>query len=160
MMSFIITALIMFAFWILLSGEYNPIMISSGIVSSLFVAYLSHDLLIGKTDIRLNMIRIIKFVAYLPWLFWSIVLANIDLAYRTLHPKMPINPRTIRLKNNFRTEMGVVTLANSITLTPGSVTIDANKDEFVVHIIEEGVAESLMSGEMQRRVKRIEGLDV
>jgi len=156
-MSFVLTAIIMFVFWMLLSGEFSLILILSGVVSSLLVAYLSHDLLIGKADIKLNAVRILRFIKYLPWLMWQIVLANFDLAYRTLHPKMPIDPGIIGFKNELKTEMGVVTLANSITLTPGTVTIEANEDEFIVHAIAMGAAESLMTGEMQKRVKIIEG---
>jgi multicomponent Na+:H+ antiporter subunit E len=86
------------------------------------------------------------------------VLSNIDLAYRTLHPKMPISPGIISFKNEFKTEMGMVTLANSITLTPGTVTIEVKEEEFIVHAIARDVAESLISGEMIERVKKIEGV--
>ncbi len=82
-----------------------------------------------------------------------------DLAYRTLHPKMPINPRVISFKNEYKTELGMVTLANSITLTPGTVTINVDKDEFIVHAITEDYAKALKSGEMQARIKKIEGED-
>jgi multicomponent Na+:H+ antiporter subunit E len=156
-MSFVLTASIMFAFWILISGEFSFILILSGVFSSLLVAYMSHDLLTGKGDIKLGLTRTIRFIRYLPWLLWQIVLANLDLVYRTLHPKMPISPRIINFKNNFKTDLGMVTLANSITLTPGTVTIDVNENEFIVHAIAEETAQSLISGEMQARVKKIEG---
>lgn len=156
-MSFVLTAIIMLAFWMLLSGEFTFILLLSGVISSLLVAYLSHDLLIGDADIRLSTGRVYRFIKYLPWLLWQIVLANFDLVYRTLHPKMPIDPGIIAFKNEYKTDMGVVALANSITLTPGTVTIEANKDEFIVHSIAKAAAEGLMSGEMQRRVKDIEG---
>ncbi|MBE0446924.1 MAG: Na+/H+ antiporter subunit E [Actinobacteria bacterium] len=158
-MSFLITAIIMFIFWMLLSGHFTFILVLSGIASSLLVAYLSHDLLIGEGDIKLNIARIYRFIKYLPWLLWQIALANLDLVYRTLHPKMPIDPVVIGFKNEYKTDMGVVTLANSITLTPGTVTIEANNNEFIVHAIAKGPAESLLAGEMQERVKRIEGDD-
>lgn len=156
LMSFLLTALIMFAFWILLSGEFTLTLLISGVVSSLFVAYLSHDLLIGKgKNIPQYTMNVGRFLIYLPWLLWQIILANIDLVYRTLHPKMPIEPMIIRFKNNFKTEIGMATLANSITLTPGTVTIDVGKDEFIVHAIAKGPAEDLLSGNMEERVKRI-----
>ena len=156
-MSFILTAILLFSFWILLSGEFDFILIASAVISCLFVSYLSHDLLIGKANIRLGLIRVFRFIKYLPWLMWQIVLSNMDLVYRTLHPKMPIDPMIIRFKNELTTEMGIVTLANSITLTPGTITIEANQDEFIVHAIARGPAEGLEGGgEMQQRVKRIE----
>ena len=156
-MRFVLTALIMFAFWIFLSGKFSFILLLSGVISSLLVSYMSNDLLIGNGDIKLGFIRIIRFIRFLPWLLWKIVLANIDLALRTLHPKMPINPILINIKNNLKTDLGMVILANSITLTPGTVTIDVNENEFLVHVISEKAAQSLISGEMQARVKKIEG---
>ena len=156
-MRFVLTALIMFAFWIFLSGKFSLILLLSGLISSLLVSYMSNDLLIGNGDIKLGFIRTIRFIRFLPWLLWQIVLANIDLALRTLHPKMPINPMLINFKNNLKTDLGMVILANSITLTPGTVTIDVNKNEFLVHVISEKAAQSLISGEMQARVKKIEG---
>lgn len=158
-MSFILTAIIMFAFWVLLSGEFTPILILSGIISSLLVSYWSHDLLLGNADIKLEIVRTIRFIKYLPWLLWQITLSSIDLAYRTLHPRMPIDPRIISFKNEYKTDMGAVTLANSITLTPGTVTIEVNRDEFIVHAIANESAKSLISGEMQAKVMEIEGKD-
>lgn len=158
-MSFVLTAIIMFTFWMLLSGEFSFILILSGIISSLIVSYMSHDLLTGKSDLKLGLIRFIRFFKYLPWLFGQIVLANLDLVYRTLHPKLPINPKIIKFKNNLKTEIGMVTLANSITLTPGTITIEVNENEFIIHTIAEETAQSLISGEMQGRVKKIEGTD-
>ena len=156
-MRFVLTALIMFAFWIFLSGKFSFILLLSGVISSLLVSYMSNDLLIGNGDIKLGFIRTIRFIRFLPWLLWQIVLANIDLALRTLHPKIPINPILINIKNNLKTDLGMVILANSITLTPGTVTIDVNENEFLVHVISEKAAQSLISGEMQARVKKIEG---
>lgn len=156
-MSFVLTAIIMFVFWMLLSGEFSFIIILSGIISSLLVSYMSHDLLIGKADIKLGMTRIVRFIKYLPWLLWQIALSNFDLVYRTLHPRMPIAPRVISFKNKYKTEMGMVILANSITLTPGTVTIEVNKDEFIVHAIAKKPAENLIAGKMQAKVKSIEG---
>ncbi len=158
-MRFLLTAIIMFIFWISLSGEFSVILILSGVISSLLVSYWSHDLLLGNANIKLEIVRIIRFLKYLPWLFVQIVISNIDLAYRTLHPKMPINPRVISFKNEYKTELGMVTLANSITLTPGTVTINVDKDEFIVHAITEDSAKALNSGEMQARIKKIEGED-
>lgn len=157
-MSFILTAIFMFGFWILLSGEFTLILLVSGGISSLIVAYMCHDMFIGKVDLKIETKRIFRFFKYLPWLLWQITISNIDVAYRTLHPKMPINPRFVSFKTELDTDMGIVTLSNSITLTPGTVTVKAGRDEFVVHAIAEEPANSLIDGgEMQRRVKEIEG---
>ncbi|KKL15646.1 hypothetical protein LCGC14_2503530, partial [marine sediment metagenome] len=97
-MSFLITTLVMFSFWILLSGEFTFILITSGIVASLIVAYLSHDIFIGKADIKVETGRVLKFIKYLPWLLWKVILANFEIAYLVLHPKMPIDPQIVRFK--------------------------------------------------------------
>jgi multicomponent Na+:H+ antiporter subunit E len=156
-MSFILTFLLMFAFWMLLSGQTQPILLLLGVISSLLVAYWSHDLFIGKADIGQGIVRFLRLIRYIPWLLWQIVLANLHLVYLTLHPKMPIEPTMMTFKTNFNTDMGVFILATSITLTPGTVTVEATRDEFVVHSISKTTAESLVSGEMQARVKEIEG---
>ncbi|MEE8573929.1 MAG: Na+/H+ antiporter subunit E [Thermodesulfobacteriota bacterium] len=159
MLSFMLTAIIMFIFWILLSGHFHFILIISGVVSSLIVAALSHDLIFGA-DFKFGrgLGRFFRLLAYLPWLLYQIVIANFDLVYRTLHPSMPIDPCIIEFDTDLKTENGIALLANSITLTPGTVTIVADKHgHFVVHAIARGPAESLLSGDMQRRVKVVEG---
>jgi multicomponent Na+:H+ antiporter subunit E len=157
-LSFALTFLIMLAFWILLSGQFHFILLASGVVSSLFVAYISHDLLMGKVDTGSFTIKTYRLFKYMPWLLRQIVVANFDLVYRTLHPGMKIDPQVIKFKTDLKTDKGIAILANSITLTPGTVTVVANKDgEFIVHAIAKGPADSLLSGQMQARVKDIEG---
>jgi multicomponent Na+:H+ antiporter subunit E len=156
-MGFLITTIAMFLFWILLSGEFTFILITSGVVSSLIVAYLSHDLFIGKADLKTETGRIFKFVVYVPWLLWEILLANVEIAYLVLNPKPLVDPQLVRFKPDLKTDLGIVTLAHSITLTPGTVTVEANREEFVIHAIWQKSAEGIISGEMQRKVKKIEG---
>ncbi|ODS32684.1 MAG: Na(+)/H(+) antiporter subunit E1 [Candidatus Scalindua rubra] len=156
-MSFLITVVTMFSFWILLSGEFTFILITSGIVASLIVAYLSHDVFIGKADIKVETGRVLRFIKYLPWLLWEIILANVEVAYLVLSPKMLIDPQLVPFKTELKTDLGIVTLANSITLTPGTVTVEANKEEFIIHAIWQKSAEGIISGEMQRKVRDIEG---
>ncbi|MGR3219707.1 MAG: Na+/H+ antiporter subunit E [Candidatus Anammoxibacter sp.] len=156
-MSFILTAIIMFVFWILLSGEFTLILLLSGGIFSLMVAYMCHGFFIGDADLKLEAKRIYRLIKYLPWLLWQIVISNIDVTLRTLNPKLTINPSIVTFKNDLNTNMGIVTLSNSITLTPGTVTIKAGKDEFIVHAIDDKFAKALIEGEMQRRVKKIEG---
>jgi len=147
----------MFCYWVILSGYFDAFHLVSGAISSLIVAWLSHDLFAGtRPNISLEFRRVIRFLRYLPWLLWEIIKANIDLVYRTLHPSMPISPRMIGFKNTLKDEMGITTLANSITLTPGTVTVDANEDEFIIHAISEEAAEGLLAGDMARRVEFIE----
>lgn len=156
-MSFLVTTIAMFIFWILLSGEFTFILITSGVVASLITAYLSHDIFIGKADLKTETGRVFKFIVYIPWLLWEIILANVEIAYLVLSPKPLVDPQIVRFKNDLKTDLGIVTLAHSITLTPGTVTVDANREEFVIHAIWQKSAEGIISGEMQRKVKKIEG---
>jgi multicomponent Na+:H+ antiporter subunit E len=156
-MSFLITALTMFSFWVLLSGEFTFILLTSGVVSSLIVAYLSHDLFVGESDIKTEVGRVFRFFRYLPWLLWQIILCNLEIAYLVLSPKLKVDPQLVYFKPDLKTELGIVTLAHSITLTPGTVTVEANREEFVIHAIWQKSAEGMIDGEMQRRVKKIEG---
>ncbi len=156
-MSFLITAIAMFSFWILLSGEFTFILITSGVVASLIVAYLSHDLFIGKPDLKTETRRVFKFIVYVPWLLWEIILANVEIAYLVLNPKPLVDPQIVRFKPDLKTNLGILTLAQSITLTPGTVTVEANKEEFVIHAIWQNSAEGIIGGEMQHKGKGIEG---
>jgi multicomponent Na+:H+ antiporter subunit E len=156
-MSFLITAIAMFAFWILLSGEFTFILITSGVIASLIVAYLSHDIFIGKADMKVETGRVFRFLRYLPWLLWQIILCNVEIAYLVLNPKPLVDPQLVRFKPDLKSDLGIVTLANSITLTPGTVTVEANREEFIIHAIWQKSAEGIISGEMQRKVKEIEG---
>ncbi len=156
MFSFLLTAIIMFAFWFLLSGQTAPILLILGVVSSLFVAYWSHDLLIGKAR-RIDFGKGFRFLAYLPWLFWQIILSNVILVKLVLNPKMPLDPVVIRFKHGLKTDFGIVLLANSITLTPGTLTIEATSEELLVHAIDRAMAEDLLAGDMQARVRAVEG---
>jgi multicomponent Na+:H+ antiporter subunit E len=157
---FALSFIILFSFWILLSGFFDFMHLFLGLVCSLLVAYISHDLLVGDIEVE-NLGRALKrltrFFAYLPWLFCQIALANIDVAYRVLHPKMPIEPRIINFKTNLKTDLGLTTLANSITLTPGTVTVDIREGEYFVHALSKKAADGLLAGDMQARVEHIEG---
>ncbi len=157
-MRFWATTVVMFAFWLLLSGYFDGFHIVTGIISSLLVAHLSADLLYpGTTPFRTRMIRLVRFIRYLPWLLYQIVTANFDVAYRVLHPRMPIDPRIIRFKTDLKDDIAIASLANSITLTPGTVTIEASKNgEFVVHAISKEAADALLTGEMAQRIAHIE----
>ena len=156
-LGFILTSIILFVFWMLLSGDFHITLVISGVLSSLFVAYISHDLLFRKARLGHSILIVYRLIAYMPWLLWQIILANIDLVYRTLHPSMPIDPHFIEFDTNLKTDKGITILANSITLTPGTVTVIAEESgKFIVHAIAKAPAESLLEGTMQRKVEKLE----
>jgi multicomponent Na+:H+ antiporter subunit E len=99
----------------------------------------------------------LRALVYLPWLLWQIAKANLDVARRILDPRLPIDPRVIRVRASQRRDLARVIYANSITLTPGTVSIDVAGDRITVHALTREAAEGLATGEMDRRVSRVEG---
>ena len=93
----------------------------------------------------------------MPWLTWAIVKSNLDVALLILRPSLPISPRMIAVKASQSTDVGKVIYANSITLTPGTVSVDVDGDEITVHCLTREAAEDVETGAMDRRVVRVEG---
>ncbi len=151
---FIATSIIVFAFWILLSAHFDRFHVGAGVICALIVAYASHDLLFTGTGNH-TLTKTVRFIAYLPWLIYQIVLANIDVAKRALSPRMPIDPRVVTFKTMLKSDVARTALANSITLTPGTVTIDIVDDVFYVHAIAKEPADDLLKGAMERRIAHI-----
>ena len=151
---FAATYLIVLAFWLLLSAHFDRFHVGAGVVCSVIVAYASHDLLFKDTGNH-RLTKTLRFIAYLPWLIYQIVLANIDVAKRALSPSMPIDPRVVTFKTILKSDMARTALANSITLTPGTVTIDIVDDVFYVHAIAKEPADDLLKGAMERKVAHI-----
>ena len=152
--NFFVTYAIMFTFWISLSWRFDLLHIFLGIIGSFLVAYFSHDLLI-KRGIKFSFRRLYLSILYLFYLAYSILLANIDVAYRVIHPKMPIDPRVIKFKTKLTSDIGKTALANSITLTPGTITVDVRGDTFYVHALSSKSAEDFLKGSMRRRLIEI-----
>jgi multicomponent Na+:H+ antiporter subunit E len=98
----------------------------------------------------------LRLLLYVPWLIWQIVLSSLLVAVVVVHPKMPIQPRLIRFRTHLPHDLARMTLATSITMTPGTITLDVQGDEFLVHALTEKSAQSLMpiqeEGSMQSQV--------
>jgi multicomponent Na+:H+ antiporter subunit E len=156
-MKYIVTFIIFFTFWVIWSGLFDAWHLSLGVISCILVTYVSHDLLFGKEKLSTKDIPIaIRFIKYIPWLFYQVVLSNIHVAKLALHPRMKdiIDPHIIRFKTKLKGDLSLVTFANSITLTPGTITVLIREEFFFVHAIDTFVAESL-PGEMEDRVNHI-----
>jgi multicomponent Na+:H+ antiporter subunit E len=95
------------------------------------VAVLFHEILPKEHHVFISPIRIFWFLIYLPVFFYSVVVANLDVMYRALHPKMPIKPGIVKIKTKLKTDSGITALANSITLTPGTLTVDVTDDGYL-----------------------------
>lgn len=150
--SFLVTFVLLFAFWLLLSQRPEPLYVISGIVCSALVAYLTHSLLfrdgIGRGAVKKSLL----FIAYCFYLLYQIVMANLDVVYRVWHPKMPIDPGFIKYDSSLVTDGGKTALANSITMTPGTITLDIVGEEYTIHELLPKAASSI--GSMENFIKR------
>ncbi len=148
--------LTLFVTWLLLSGVYQTLFFVLGVIScAICVAIALRMEVVDRETHPVHMSA--KLPAYWLWLFKEIVLANIDVTKRILAPSLPVRPRLFRVKASQQDELGMVIYANSITLTPGTVTVDIDGDEFVVHALSEASEGDLETGEMDRRVTALEG---
>ncbi len=147
---------VMFVVWLLLSGYFEPLLIIFGVLSCLAVVAIA-----GRMDVVDREGHPIhlgwRILLYWPWLTWQVILANLDVVRRVLDPRLPISPCVVRLKPSQKSDLGRVIFANSITLTPGTVSIDVTRDHILVHALSTAAAEELEGGDMDRRVARVEG---
>ena len=146
--------LILFAFWLVFSGHYDTLHLSLGLVCTSLVAVFSYDLLLPDVTLPTKLLSTWRFLQYIPWLFYRIVLANLHVVYLIFRPG-EIRPRLIRFKTSLTGDLSRVTLGNSITLTPGTLTLDIDAGEFYVHVLSDKAAEDVVTGEMERRVAHV-----
>ena len=147
--------LLLFAFWLLLSGHYDFWFIGLGFISSASAVFLARRMgIVDAEGLPLSLVP--GLLRYAPWLFGTVIQANFDVARRILDPRLPITPRVIRVPAEQRTAPGRVSYANSITLTPGTISLEVSDDEIEVHALSVDAAEDLQSGEMGRRVVALE----
>ncbi|NIA20121.1 MAG: cation transporter [Xanthomonadaceae bacterium] len=152
---YIITFLLLLPFWLLLSGHYDLFHISIGIFCCGLVSFFSTDLLFSTANIASHHIVIWRFFLYIPWLIYQIILANILVAKLVLSPKLKIEPQVFSFKTKLKTDLAQTTYGNSITLTPGTITIDVKDDEFYIHALAGNFADDLLTGEMEKRISKI-----
>lgn len=153
--NFIATFFLLFVFWVLLSGKFDLFHLTMGVICSVVIAHLTHDLLLANVRVGETRVIVRRFITYIPWLIYQIILSNIHVAYLALSPRMPIDPHVLRFSTKLESDISWVTLANSITLTPGTITMDIKDGEFFVHALDKKVADDLHAGEMEDRVAHI-----
>lgn len=153
-MRYAIAVAVLFAFWVLLSGYFTPFLLGAGLACSVAVVLFARRMAV--IDGEGHPLRLLALAAYWPWLLKEIVKSAWDVALVILHPRLPISPTWVRVRPSQGSIAGRVTYANSITLTPGTITVEAEGEEFLVHALTAAGAEALAQGEMDRRVARLE----
>lgn len=148
--------LVVFGLYLVWSGHWHdPLLVGLGVASAAGVVFLCHRMGIVDRDL-LPLDLYLGWVGYLPWLAREVVASNLGVIRRVLDPARPIDPRVIHVEASQESEIGRVTYANSITLTPGTLTLDLDRDRLTVHAIAAETAEWLEGGEMDRRTRRME----
>ena len=155
--TFILSFVILFILWIVFSGRFDVFHIILGIMASVIVAAFSGDLMFTSNEPR-GIFRLwVRLVGYIPWLIYQIFLANLRVMYLVFHPKMMklINPQIIEFDSELKSDYARTTFANSITLTPGTITVNVTVlGRFSVHCIDDKSGQSL-PGDMEKRIVKV-----
>ncbi len=152
--SFVLLLLLTVA-WALWSGHTETLVVCLGAASIVGVTAMAARMRQpGHIDPYLFMLRTLT---YVPWLIWEIVKANIDVAKLVVARELDIHPRLIRAHASQKSITAQVVYANSITLTPGTVSLDLRDGQILVHALTRESAEGVLTGEMDRRVAALEG---
>lgn len=143
-----------FLFYQVLGGFAGTFDYVTGAVSAALVAAVLSGITFTR-DVRpvSALVTGARLVVYIPYLFWEIAKANVQIVYIILHPSLPIDPSMERFRPAVPVGLPVTSLANSITLTPGTVTVEARKGEFYVHALTESARESLYDGGLERAIR-------
>ena len=145
----------LFVFWLLLSGIYTPFLVLSGLGASIAVALLARRMELADREghpLHLGLAAL----TYWPWLLKEILKSGWQVTRIILDPRLPISPTFVRFRPSQKSAVALATHANSITLTPGTITVDADHDEFLVHALTREGAAGVVDSEMDLRVSRLD----
>jgi multicomponent Na+:H+ antiporter subunit E len=147
---------ILFAFWLVLSGHYTPMLVGAGMLSAIICVFAA--IRMRAADAEGHPIELFgRAFTYFPWLIAEIAKSGWAVAKIILHPRLPISPTMTVVAASQQTRPGVATYANSITLTPGTITVGIDGNELTVHALVKDGALDLEGGGMDRRVSQFEG---
>ena len=122
--------------WLLLMWDISPASLTIGLIVALAAAAIHGPQLTGRPEHAINPVRYFWFLYYIPIFILEMVKANLDMAYRVLHPALPIDPGLVKFRTRLKSETGRTLLGNSLTLTPGHTTVDIIRDELYIHCID------------------------
>jgi len=152
-----------FVIWFLLVWPFDPVSgkldlqsVIAGVVVAIFVGLLFGDKIARELPLSRVFSRIFWFLVYIPMFFWYVVIANLDVVYRVVHPDMPIHPGIVKVKTTLTNPAGRTMLANSITLTPGTLSVDIVDEYLYIHWI--NVKTEDVEGATQEIVSKFEGM--
>jgi len=136
--------------WVLWSGIYTPLLLGLGALSCVLSLYLAHR--IGFFNEEFSLLVIPRLPGYWGWLLVEVTKSSLDVARIILHRQPPISPTVVEFDAVPRDSVGQAILGNSITLTPGTLTLDVHNGRLRVHCLTQAGADALLSGEFNKRV--------
>ncbi len=134
--NFLIIYVILFVIWMLLNNSFSLPIIISGLVISLVIALVFCSGCGVFTEMRISPKAFIYTILYLLVFLGELIKSNLDLARRVVTPSLPINPGIVEVKTSLKSEMGRLILADSITLTPGTLTVDIHEETLYIHWVD------------------------
>ena len=148
---FISKAIVLFVFWILLSASFEWVHLGLGLVFSFAVAWSNagHSTFVPKFRLWS------RILLYFPWLFYKIVKSSLYLSKLILHPALPIDPQLISVESELNHHAAVVLLGNSITLTPGTITTEVDRNKLIVHALDKVLSEDVTSKKIESKISEI-----
>lgn len=161
----VLQAVLLMAFWLVMSGHYDLLHVSFGLFSVALVMLIHHPLrkhlyTVGEHSPGLRL-RLGRLVYYVPWLLWQILVASLQVAYAVMHPGCPIDPALVRFKTRLGNTSSKVILGNSITLTPGTITLEVGEEDFLVHslmdVSSSGIVDGTLPGEVAKLYEKRPG---
>jgi multicomponent Na+:H+ antiporter subunit E len=156
--------ILLFGLWVALSGEFAIEFLVLGALTAAAAIGFTHLLFLGthewrsqpsSTRLSWHLGASLRFALYIPWLGYEIFVSNLHVVYLVLHPRLPIDPTLVEFDTSLESERAQVLLAQSITLTPGTVTIDASGGKFLVHCLSKASRAGLAEGSIQNKIAGI-----
>jgi multicomponent Na+:H+ antiporter subunit E len=140
--------------WVLWSGLYKPLVLGLGAFSCLLSVYMAHRMGFFRHKALLSLL--FRLPAYWWWLLGEIIGSSVEIARLILKPSLPISPTVVKLQSKPKSPVGQVILGNSITLSPGTVTLDVHEGQLLVHCLTSESARALQDGEVNQRAAQLE----
>ena len=156
MKTFVISFISLAILWFILSGYLKTNLLVLGAISCVLVTIIAMKMRVYlSNNERLNFV--IRMPLYLPWLFKEILKSNLHVASKILRAKPDIQPNTLSIKPSQNTNTGIALHANSITLTPGTISIDYDGNRILVNALTEHTAQGIIDGDIDKQVSKVEG---
>jgi multicomponent Na+:H+ antiporter subunit E len=135
MLKKVIELLLLLGIWIALVWSVQVADLVAGLLVSLLIVLIFSDIFPAEVFRMFHPVRIFWFILYIPVFFWAVIKSNLDVTYRVFHPEIPIRPGIVKVKTSLKSDIAKTFLANSITLTPGTLTVDFIGDNLYIHWI-------------------------